>query len=384
MSHIVSSQTLWYLTRGSGIVTFILLSACVVLGLLTARRTESPLWPRFAVAELHQRVALTAVVFLALHVATAVSDPFAPIGWLSALAPFTSTYRPIWLGLGALSVDLLLAILVTSLLRRHLSERLWRVVHWLAYLSWPVAIFHTLGTGSDVRDGWFLAVIAICVLAVLVAFGLRLTERVARSGPRLAGGVGAAMLAASGAAFVVLGPLQANWAQRAGTPASDIASGSGAAHGASSPGAATLPAPPDAASVSGTLATAQRADGGEQITIAVTVSGAERATLRVQLVGTPADGGGVSVTSSSATYGPPAAPTLYRGSATEVAGTHLVLSLANSAGSPLRLDLQLRLAGRTVTGSLHVLGGSASGTSTAPGARERGDSVRGREDNGGE
>ena len=77
-------------------------------------------------------------------------------------------YRPIWLGLGALAFDLLLAVLLTSMLRRQFGHRAWRFVHWLAYVSWPVAVVHGLATGTDAKAGWLLALTATCIVAVLI------------------------------------------------------------------------------------------------------------------------------------------------------------------------------------------------------------------------
>jgi DMSO/TMAO reductase YedYZ heme-binding membrane subunit len=147
-----------------------------------------------------------------------VLDSFAPVGWLSIVVPFVSAYRPIWLGLGTVAFDLLLALVITSLLRTRVGQRTWRAIHWAAYLCWPVALWHGLGTGSDSREPLVLAVDAICVAAVLVAtwWRLSLSERPGLGRPALV----AASLVALGAtiAFAVLGPLGSNWARRSGTP----------------------------------------------------------------------------------------------------------------------------------------------------------------------
>ena len=114
-------------------------------------------------------------------------DRFAPISLLDAVIPFVSPYRPLWLGLGTLSFDLLVALVITSLLRRRLGYRAWRAIHWLAYASWPVAVLHGLGTGSDSKAWWMLALTAACVAAVLVAVLARIAS--ARAG-RLRRGAG--------------------------------------------------------------------------------------------------------------------------------------------------------------------------------------------------
>ena len=144
--------------------------------------------PRFAVAGVHRSVTLIATVFVALHVATTVLDGFAPIGWTDAVIPFVSSYRPVWLGLGAVAFDLLLALVITSLLRARIGYRLWRATHWLAYVSWPVALLHSLGTGSDARVGWLQAIALGSVLAVALTLAARLAVGPGAAGRRLAAG----------------------------------------------------------------------------------------------------------------------------------------------------------------------------------------------------
>jgi len=181
-------KAVWYLTRGTGTVSLLLLTVSVVLGVTTVMRWATTHWPRFVVAGLHKNVSLLAVAFLGVHIATAVLDGFAPIGWLDVVVPFGSAYQPLWLGLGALAVDLLLAVIVTSLLRVRLGQRTWRAVHWLAYACWPIAVLHGLGIGSDGGEPWMLAVDVIAVGAVTATVAWRLA--VGPDAP--AGGVGTA------------------------------------------------------------------------------------------------------------------------------------------------------------------------------------------------
>lgn len=161
----MSSQLLWYTTRGAGAVSLVLLSAVVILGLLARLRFESRGWPRFLSAAVHGDLALMTLVFLVLHIVTAVVDPFTHLG-LAALVPFGSYYRTLWLGLGAIAFELLIAIIATSLLRRHIGARAWRAIHWLAYASWPVAVLHGIGTGTDNTALWMVVIDIVCVAAV--------------------------------------------------------------------------------------------------------------------------------------------------------------------------------------------------------------------------
>ncbi|MFZ2033941.1 MAG: ferric reductase-like transmembrane domain-containing protein [Candidatus Dormiibacterota bacterium] len=170
----MSDQLLWYTTRGAGAVSLVLLSVVVVLGLLARVRFETRGWPRFLSAAVHRDLALMTLVFLLLHIVTAVVDPFTHLGLVAALVPFGSYYRTVWLGLGTIAFELLIAIVATSLLRQHIGARVWRGIHWLAYLSWPVAVIHGIGTGTDGTAAWMLAIDIVCVVVVAAALLWRL------------------------------------------------------------------------------------------------------------------------------------------------------------------------------------------------------------------
>jgi predicted ferric reductase len=183
-----STKALWYLTRGSGIVTLLLLTLSTVLGITTAMRWASTRWPRFIVEGLHKNVSLLSIVFLGVHIVTAVADGYVPIRWIDAVVPFAGQYRPFWLGLGALAFDLLLAVAITSLIRVRLGHRIWRAVHWLAYACWPIAVIHGLGTGSDSGQTWMLVTDALAVTAVGAAACWRLVVSPNASSVGLVGG----------------------------------------------------------------------------------------------------------------------------------------------------------------------------------------------------
>jgi hypothetical protein len=165
----VGTQFLWYVNRGSGVVMLVLLTLSVVLGIVTTMRWRSPRWPRFITAGLHRSVSLLSVAFLAIHVISAVADGYAPIAWKDAVIPFVSQYQPLWLGLGAVALDLLAAVAITSVFRDRVGQRAWKAVHWSAYACWPIAFVHGLGIGTDTSAPWMLAIDGACVLAVAAA-----------------------------------------------------------------------------------------------------------------------------------------------------------------------------------------------------------------------
>ena len=131
----MNSTFLWYTTRATGIVSLILLTLTMVLGLVTTGRARARNWPGFAQQEIHRRISILAVVFLAIHVVTSILDTYVHIGWFAIVVPFTSPYSRFWVGLGTIALDLMVAVFVSSLLRAHLKPGTWRGIHWLAYAS---------------------------------------------------------------------------------------------------------------------------------------------------------------------------------------------------------------------------------------------------------
>ena len=213
-------MALWYLSRATGAATLVLLTLTLTLGVVNVEGFTSARFPRFVVDGWHRGVSLLTCAFLAVHIATTLLDGYAPIRVVDVVLPFTGSYRPLWLGLGALALDLLVALIVTSLLRARIGLRTWRAVHWAAYACWPIALMHGLGTGSDVRAGWLTWTALVCVAVVVLAITVRLADEQTTRGART--GAAAALVAGLIGLGIWLpsGPLANGWAAKAGTPAS--------------------------------------------------------------------------------------------------------------------------------------------------------------------
>jgi sulfoxide reductase heme-binding subunit YedZ len=177
----VSSTTFWYLTRASGIVSLVLLTVTMLLGVATTNRVRARNWPGYAQQELHRRISMIALVMVGLHVLTSVLDTFVDISWSAVVVPFTSSYARVWVGVGAIGLDLMVAVLVSSLLRSRLRPGTWRALHWLAYLCWPVALAHTFGMGTDSGEAWVVALASACILSVAAALVWRFRVTARRS-----------------------------------------------------------------------------------------------------------------------------------------------------------------------------------------------------------
>jgi DMSO/TMAO reductase YedYZ heme-binding membrane subunit len=355
----------WYLARGTGAVALVLLTVSVVLGILGSLRFTGDRWPRFALDTVHRDVSLLVIVFLVIHIATSVLDAFAPISLIDGVIPLHSSYRPLWLGLGALSFDLLIAIAVTSLMRRRLGYEPWRAIHWLAYASWPVAVLHGLGTGSDTKVWWMLLLNAACLSAVVIAVAVRISNARPESPGVRSGAVALAVgTPIALVIFTLLGPLQTGWARKAGTPASLLAHHAvpvaaitpprPAARAAGSAARATGPTPKAfSASLTGSI-TQTQAPGGALIDLNMRLRQGARGRLRIRLAGAPIGGGGLSLTGSQVDLIEDGLPSVLQGQITSLQGDEFVAQVRGSSGPALRLRGRLSIDSQanSVTGIL--------------------------------
>jgi DMSO/TMAO reductase YedYZ heme-binding membrane subunit len=385
----VNAKPFWYATRGAGFVSLILLTLSVLLGITEFARWQSRRWPRFVISGLHKNVSLLAVIFLGVHIATAVADGFASIRWVDAVVPFASSYRPVWLGLGALSFDIMLALIATSLVRVRLGYRAWRAVHWLSYLCWPIALLHGVGTGSDVRIGWGTAINAFCLIAVIVAIWWRLAQpTTASKRRRVVAAMASVIVPVTVVGWAATGPYRAGWARRAGTPVallgasqSQLVAGAAPNVGAGAPPANPSPATsvssppvpsvvaPFNAHYSGQITEHADASGTATVTLDGELSGGATGHLAVVLSGPALAGGGVQMQDSTVTVGPDEQPRQYVGQVVNLSGNELEATVADQAGRPMTLTVNLQLDTSTskVTG---VVQAQTAGT----GVRTRNDS----------
>lgn len=351
----------WYLTRATGAVALLLLTISVVLGIMGPLRVSAgPRWPRFAIDSLHRDVSLLVIVLLVAHIATSVLDSFAPIKIVDAIIPFSSAYRPLWVGLGALSFDLIIALVITSLIRRRLGYSAWRAIHWLAYASWPVAVLHGLGTGSDTKVWWMLGLTALCVVAVTAAVLVRIAQS---DGEWRVPAFALAIIAPIGIAlFTLAGPLQHGWARKAGTPSRLLAKTftptaahvrAGQSHASAAPGPQGNLKVPFSADLRGSVKQTPE-PGGAVVDLSLRMSGGAHGRLRVRMAGAPIDGGGLSMTGSQVDLLAEGLPSVLAGRIVSLQGQQFVARVRDGSGTAINLHADLNIDSQTghVTGRL--------------------------------
>jgi len=345
-------KSLWYLTRGSGAVSLVLLTASIVFGILATMGWASERLPRFVVQGLHRNISLVVMIFLGLHIATAVADGFVPIRWIDAVLPFRSAYRPIWLGLGAVAVDLLIAVIVTSLVRVRLGYGTWRTIHLLTYACWPVALVHGLGTGSDTRTTWMLWLDGLCTAVVLLAVWWRLADRWAQRTRLHLAAAGLSVLApAAIAGWLVVGPLHSGWgrtgssvAATSADPAASTGPATGAPTGAPT-GAATGLSGGFSDSFQGTVAEQAGATSGDvNVVLSAPLSVPSGVNLAIELQGRAVNDG-VALSTGQVRVGPTTDPTQWQGPVSSLNGGSIAATLSDRAGRHLSVTITVRIDG---------------------------------------
>jgi sulfoxide reductase heme-binding subunit YedZ len=149
---VTTDQFLWVLARVMGLASYASLAVAVVTGIALRTAVLDWLGSNRALRSLHEYTTVLWIPVGLLHVGALVLDGTARIGWLDVLVPFRAPYGTLAIGLGTLSLDLLVIVTVTSFLRRRMRPDVWRWVHRLAYLAFALVFLHAVLGGTDFSD----------------------------------------------------------------------------------------------------------------------------------------------------------------------------------------------------------------------------------------
>lgn len=352
MLAVISISPLWYISRSAGFVGMALLAIIGILGIITAANLQFGRGARFVAPEVHRSLSLLAVVVLIIHVGAAVLDKYSHIGFKDIFIPFLSQYRPIWVGVGAVAIDLGLAVLITSLLRVKMGYRSWKAIHWIAYPIFVLSLIHALGTGSDTVMSYgklfYLVIGGVFVLAVIARL---LSARQMVAGRKIA---------LIGLSFVVslvilvwtfVGPLASNWATRAKGGLAQAVLTSTKVPVKSTTTTTTEPRLRSlvigSGYTSGWSGKVDESPANSQGEIAIrligTLSQDPSFKLSIVLIGFPQDGG-VSMASSLVEIASDSGTILYKGTVTSLSGTTIVSSISSATGASVTINSSLTLS----------------------------------------
>ncbi len=180
----MNPQVWWYVTRASGVVAWLLLTAAVIWGVLISTdafaRHRRPAW----LLDLHRWLGGLTIAFVAIHLAALVADSYTHFTLADIAIPYASPWHPGAVALGVVATWTLIAVQLTSLAIRHLPRRLWRAVHLTSYLAFWLASLHAAFAGTDRTNPLYTVTATITIAAVVWALAYRLTTRHADRRPR--------------------------------------------------------------------------------------------------------------------------------------------------------------------------------------------------------
>lgn len=166
---------LWITSRAAGTAAIVCASASVGLGLTMGGRLATGPGRTAQLKTLHETLAIATLVALVVHAAALLYDPWLAPGLSGILVPFTMDYRPLFTGLGVLGGFAFLAFSLVPYARRVLGER-WKVLHRFTLLAWLLSAVHVVGSGSDVTEPWYAALLVVCFAPVVLLLFARIQQ----------------------------------------------------------------------------------------------------------------------------------------------------------------------------------------------------------------
>ena len=171
----------WYATRILGFLAYGALAISVVYGLLLSTGLLDAIAHRVVSFTLHQDLSAIAIGLTALHGAVLALDSFVPQTVRQLVIPFAGPYRPEWVGIGQLSLYLMVIVYASFYVRRRLGQRGWRLLHYTTLLAFAGATAHGLMSGTDTPAAWAFWTYASASVAVVFLLGYRITLGLAHS-----------------------------------------------------------------------------------------------------------------------------------------------------------------------------------------------------------
>ncbi len=172
----VGPHIFWITSRAAGVAALVLSSASVGAGLLISGQGGSGKGLRSDARALHEALSLATLVAIAVHGVALLGDHFLHPTILDISVPFTGGYRPFWTGLGVAAGWALAALGLSYYARGWVGQSRWRALHRFTAIFWILGIAHSLGSGTDAGQPWFLIALAVSAIPALTLLLGRLSR----------------------------------------------------------------------------------------------------------------------------------------------------------------------------------------------------------------
>ena len=174
-------KAFWYLSRSSAMVAFILLWLSMALGLMITNKLAR-IWPGGPIAyDVHQFSSIVGLAFAIFHALILLGDAYISFDFLSVIVPFVShSYRPFWVGIGQVSLYLMAIVILSFYLRKQITRKGWRLLHFTSYLVFLLALIHGVASGSDTQNLWVRSLYWLLLGSILFLTVYRVLTRIFR------------------------------------------------------------------------------------------------------------------------------------------------------------------------------------------------------------
>jgi methionine sulfoxide reductase heme-binding subunit len=167
----------WIASRGLGVVALVLVSISVGIGLALSARVARGPGVAGGLKHAHEAISLVSVGAIGAHGLVLMGDSYLRPGLSGIALPFAMAHQPFWTGIGIIGGWLAAIMAASFYVRRWIGTRAWRWLHRWTLAVYVLAVLHTLGSGSDARSAWLLAILGLTATPIVLLGTYRFLPR---------------------------------------------------------------------------------------------------------------------------------------------------------------------------------------------------------------
>lgn len=168
----LSSETVWYAIRASGVIAYLFLAASTLWGLLLTTKVVKAWLPGAVALDLHNYLSWIAIGLTALHAVLLLFSDFFAYRVIDLLLPFTGPFEPFWVGLGVIGLYLMIATSLSFSFIKQLGHKSFRQIHYLTYAAFLLALLHSIVAGTDTAAMTGVYLVSGLAVALLTVYRL--------------------------------------------------------------------------------------------------------------------------------------------------------------------------------------------------------------------